>query len=35
MTFGAHHEGMVTYLILDGQRRVDILKVLWLDWPAG
>jgi hypothetical protein len=29
-TFGAHHEGMVTYLILDGQRRVDVLSVLWL-----
>jgi hypothetical protein len=30
LTFGAHHEGMVTYLILDGQRRVDVLSVLWL-----
>jgi len=30
LTFGAHHEGMVTYLILDDQRRVDVLSVLWL-----
>jgi hypothetical protein len=31
LTFGAHHEGMVNrYLILDGQRRVDVLSVLWL-----
>ena len=30
LTFGAHHEGMVPYLILDGQRRVDVLSVLWL-----
>lgn len=30
LTFGAHHEGMVTYLILDDQRRVDVLSVLWI-----
>lgn len=30
MTFGADHQGMVTYLILEDQRRVDILSVLWL-----
>jgi len=28
--FGEHHMGMVTYLILDEQRRVDVLSVLWL-----
>jgi hypothetical protein len=28
--FGEHHEGVVTYLILDDQRRVDLLSVLWL-----
>lgn len=30
LTFGPQHEGMVTYLILDDQRRVDVLDVLWL-----
>jgi hypothetical protein len=29
LVFGAHGEGMVTYLILDDQRRVDVLRVLW------
>jgi len=29
-TFGPEHQGMVTYLILDDQRRVDVLSVLWL-----
>jgi hypothetical protein len=30
LTFGRHHEGMVTYLILENQRRVDVLSVLWM-----
>lgn len=29
--FGPHHEGLVIYLILDDQRRVVVLRVLWLD----
>jgi hypothetical protein len=29
-TFGSAGEGLVTYLILDSQRRVDVLDVLWL-----
>ncbi|MGH3856428.1 MAG: hypothetical protein ACRDR6_23665 [Pseudonocardiaceae bacterium] len=28
--FGAHGEGLVTYLILDDQRRVDVLTVQWV-----
>lgn len=28
-TFGTH--GQVVYLILDGQRRVDVLMVQWID----
>jgi hypothetical protein len=31
LTFGPHHEGFVTFLILEDQRRVDILTVMWLD----
>lgn len=30
ITFGAAGQGMITYLILDMQRRVDILDVLWI-----
>lgn len=30
LAFGRHHEGMVTYLILESQRRVDVLDVMWL-----
>ncbi len=30
LTFGPEHQGLVTYLILDEQRRVDVLDVLWL-----
>jgi hypothetical protein len=30
LLFGSDHEGMVTYLILDDQRRVDVLSVLWI-----
>lgn len=30
LTFGPQHEGMVTYLILEDQRRVDVLQVVWL-----
>ena len=30
LTFGANHKGMVTYLILEDQRRVDVLSVLWI-----
>jgi hypothetical protein len=30
VTFGSHGEGDIVYLILDDQRRVDILVVVWL-----
>ena len=30
LIFGPHGEGKVVYLILEDQRRVDILFVLWL-----
>lgn len=30
-TFGSHHEGFVAFLILEEQRRVDILTVMWLE----
>jgi hypothetical protein len=30
LTFGPTGQGMITYLILEDQRRVDILDVLWL-----
>ncbi|HEY3609035.1 MAG TPA: hypothetical protein VGL06_16150 [Pseudonocardiaceae bacterium] len=30
MSFGQHGEGDIVYLILEDQRRVDILVVLWL-----
>ncbi len=30
LVFGAQSQGLVTYLILEDQRRVDILKVLWI-----
>jgi hypothetical protein len=30
LTFGPEHEGMVTYLILENQRRVDVLQVIWV-----
>jgi hypothetical protein len=30
LSFGPHGEGDIVYLILDDQRRVDILVVLWL-----
>jgi hypothetical protein len=30
MTFGSSGEGMITYLILEDRRRVDILDVLWI-----
>ena len=30
LAFGPAHRGLVTYLILDDQRRVDLLDVLWL-----
>jgi hypothetical protein len=30
MTFGPHGEGDIVYLVLEDQRRVDILVVLWL-----
>jgi hypothetical protein len=29
-TFGAHEEGMMIYLVLEEQRRVVVLRVLWL-----
>jgi hypothetical protein len=28
--FGPDRQGMVTYLILDAQRRVDVLDILWI-----
>ncbi|MGH3437644.1 MAG: hypothetical protein ACRDR6_23110 [Pseudonocardiaceae bacterium] len=31
LTFGPYGEGDIVYLILEDQRRVDILVVLWLD----
>jgi hypothetical protein len=30
LTFGPIGEGLITYLILEDQRRVDILDVLWI-----
>ena len=30
LSFGPHGEGDIVYLILEDQRRVDILVVLWL-----
>lgn len=30
LTFSPHGEGDIVYLILEDQRRVDILVVLWL-----
>ena len=30
LTFGPTGQGMITYLILEDQRRVDILDALWL-----
>ncbi len=29
--FGPHGEGMTTYLILEDQRRVDLVNILWVD----
>ncbi len=31
LVFGPASQGLITYLILDAQRRVDILDVLWID----
>lgn len=30
VAFGRNHEGLLVYLILDDQRRVDVLQVIWL-----
>jgi hypothetical protein len=30
MTFGANSEGLVVYLVLEDQRRVVVLRVMWL-----
>jgi hypothetical protein len=30
LSFGSAHQGLITYLILDHQRRVDLLDVLWI-----
>lgn len=30
LSFGPHGEGDIVYLILDDQRRVDVLVVIWL-----
>ncbi|MEV4144698.1 hypothetical protein AB0J40_13585 [Amycolatopsis sp. NPDC049691] len=29
LAFGPHGEGLITYLILEDQNRVDLLRVLW------
>jgi hypothetical protein len=34
-TFGPSGQGMITYLILEDQRRVDILDVLWIGRSAA
>jgi hypothetical protein len=31
LAFGPIRQGLVTYLIVERQRRVDVLDVLWLD----
>ena len=31
LTFGREHEGLATYLVLDDQRRVDLLQLTWLE----
>jgi hypothetical protein len=28
--FGDHHQGLVTYLVLEDQRRVVVLRVMWV-----
>lgn len=33
LTFGPDRQGSVIYLILEDQRRVDPLDILWLDTP--
>lgn len=33
LTFGPNGEGDVVYLVLEDERRVDILVVLWLPHP--
>jgi len=30
LAFGPTHQGLVTYLIVERQRRVDVLDVVWL-----
>lgn len=30
LAFGAAKQGLVTYLVLEEQQRVDVLRVLWL-----
>ena len=30
-TFGPNGEGLVIYLILEDQRRVDLVNILWVD----
>lgn len=30
VTFGPRGEGLATYLVLDGQQRVDVLRVIWI-----
>lgn len=30
VAFGPEHGGLVTYLILEAERRVDVLDVMWL-----
>jgi len=31
--FGPSGQGFVIYLILEDQQLVDVLRVVWLDWP--
>lgn len=30
MSFGPGHEGVVAYLILESQRRVDLVQIAWM-----
>ncbi|MBO0850968.1 MAG: hypothetical protein J2P20_16020 [Pseudonocardia sp.] len=32
LMFGPHGQGVITYLVDEPERRVDILRVLW--WPG-
>lgn len=32
--FGPERRGIATYLILDDERRVELLQIAWLDLPG-